>query len=380
MSPQEMEEGYDSAQQKRRQSHSRRNSLVACLTITSVFGMAFVMLWVGAELRSSIASIQSNNSGLDAVETRLSEIDRKLEAAVRQQQQQTQPSTPLPVKVVATPPAKCKRMIFTASSGHAGNKQLFDMLSIVGAGKFDVYYQSPPSMAGYLLQTLKRDGYTDTYELRKSVKIPMMQSQLSNSSVAWFDASHLFVAWYDVALDYWAERCDEVYVIVLRRYLPYVIHELATEDFWQHEPDWYHSADSKMALLPRPPISNKPREESVDGSILWYLTDVEMRIQQMKRRYSSNTVRFINVRIEELAKKTSVIRLINSLGLSEEIENKNSASTTASLVVADDHQHRQLSKEQEDSYVRAAEEFLDRYKHNGIHVPEMPSLISPDRL
>ena len=246
----------------------------------------------------------------------------------------------------------CK-LIFTLSSAHSGNEYLFEIFSNVP--EMQANYRSPPNMGGNTLLTLKTLGWKDTYYTRKHMKIRSIEDQM-NTGMVWFESSHLFIeSWYDIAMDYFLnQRACDVKIIVLRRYLPYVINDLLKEGFNNNERNYYHSYTSKTAILPAVPYKRK-RQRALD-QIIWYLLDTEMQINKFKKLYPHANI--IDVRVETLQNRSELKKLFTTLGIAED-------KAPSSLIFEPPN----ISKETENRFINTVSEIIKEYKDINIEIP-----------
>lgn len=240
-------------------------------------------------------------------------------------------------------------VIFTLSSASAGNDRLFSVISNNHHSDVDVFYESPPNMGGDTLLKVKTMGFKETYYTRKNEKIEAIKKQMSSN--IWMDTSYLFLeSWYDVALDYFLlEKKCQVKVIILRRYMPFVIHDLIEADFLNNEHNWYHSANSKTATLPRLPTSTE-RGRMLDN-IIWYLLDVEESIHNIQNKYSNAT--FVNIYEGDLDSKEYIHYIFTMLGLNTPKEDN---------ILIKPHQIPDISQSTTETYINTVHKIVDNYK------------------
>jgi len=251
--------------------------------------------------------VTENNRQIKDLETRFDQFENR----IMKQLQLLLEKQPDITNLIEEEEEESCSIAFVLSSAHSGNEHLFSLLSNNNAKSMDVYYQAPPNMGGTELLAVKTLGLNNTYYTRKNDKIKAIEQQMTNR--VYVDTSHLFIeSWYDVVLDHFLiqKQCN-VTMIILQRYLPAVIQELINEGFVDNERNWYHSYQSKIATIPELPYEGE-RVRTIDN-IIWYLLDIQNKIENIKKKYPQAT--YLGMRVEVLDSIDSIKWLLNQLNV-----------------------------------------------------------------
>jgi hypothetical protein len=293
------------------------------------------------------------------------------------------PAAPAPMLPVV--PLKKRRIILTISTGHTGTMWLVRVLRCSGH-PIVAEHEPKPSLVSFHQVLLH--GLNKTYQLRRDEKWPrfldMMHNATKQPGTIYAEISHMFIkSWADLFTD-WLAAADptgEIYdvdIVVLRRYLPFVMRSFLTDkQSWNPVTNlrtWsggeYTIQHRNYAILPS--LYEHGMEDSVD-MLLGYLVDMELQYLAFRAKYPQ--FRYIDYRAEELFTVAGARKLLGILGLEPAIPRCMTILGTARPV----NQHvswkgPHLLNVTTDVFVSRFLLYKMRYEASGVPFPYMPQV------
>ena len=216
----------------------------------------------------------------------------------------------------------CKA-IFSINSGRTGSSYLYKLLSY--ANSIISYHEhNSDTWARFYVDLIKKTGYDSSYDRRRLIKRSEL-NEVFNQNKIYSETSHLFVkTFYDVTMDELLENNCEIHIIILRRFIPEVIHSLHRLNFETDEKTWYYTPESFIGLTdPLWVIDPVTKLGDSYEKIISYLIDIEAQVIKLKELYGGKEkVSFVDVRLEEIQSYDEVISLFSQLNLSLNETNK----------------------------------------------------------
>jgi hypothetical protein len=204
------------------------------------------------------------------------------------------------------------RFVFSANPGRSGSEFL---ARLIGAAEHtDAGHERVPTMTGPWLRQIAHEGPEGSYEQR-SVKVEAIVSELEQLPASWtyVDTSHMFVKTFaDVVFD--AFDHELISVVVLRRDPVSVVRSFFELDYfgvgrnaaWI---DWMVSPTAPHSWFNLDPIEVRDQFDLIAA----YLVGIEARTHQL--RETTPSVRWIDVRLEEITRPEGATRLFRRLDL-----------------------------------------------------------------
>jgi hypothetical protein len=264
------------------------------------------------------------------------------------------------------------QLVFSINSGRSGSDYLYRLLSTAENAK--AFHEPRPSMAGSRMSkvpasrpTLFDHAFYAVMYLKKYQKVKAIReviNQLSPEEV-YVETNHMFIlTFYDVIMNHFRD----VHVVMLRRYLPWVVKSFLDLNMFTPEDSktkyWTSSPNSPSAAVPA--LAPDDEMDQVDRCI-GYVIDIEARAQRFMQQYPDATV--IEKRLPELNSRDHVEDLFAQLKL----------RPTAETWQVCGHVYNDKSKEKETNFSEAfcrdrILKYVEACRAKGIELPELPHL------